>query len=206
MRIITISREFGSGGRELGKRLADLLGYDYYDSEIISAIAENSGLDANYVETTLDNHGWQDFPVTFGGTIHSVAYVQASRIQLLVEQKKIIERIAALGKDCVIIGRNADEILKAYHPFNIFVCADKEAKIARCMARAREDEHLTEKDLVRKMKEIDKSRARTRDFLSDSPWGHRESYHLTVNTTGWDMKALSAAVMDYVNRWFAQQA
>lgn len=202
MRIITISREFGSGGRELGKRLADLLGYDYYDSEIISAVAENSGLNADYVETALDNHGWQDFPVTFGGTIHSVAYVQASRIQLLVEQKKIIEKIAALGKNCVIIGRNADEILKAYHPFNIFVCADTEAKIARCMARAKEGEKLTEKDLIRKMKEIDKSRARTRDFLSDSPWGHRETYHLTVNTSGWDLKALAAAVADFADKWF----
>ena len=202
MRIITISREFGSGGRELGKRLADLLGYDYYDSEIISAIAENSGLNADYVETALDNHGWQDFPVTFGGTIHSTAYVQASRIQLLVEQKKVIEKIAALGKDCVIIGRNADEILKAYHPFNIFVCADREAKIARCMARAKEGEKLTEKELVRKMKEIDKSRARTRDFLSDSPWGHRGTYHLTVNTSGWDLKALAAAVSDFADKWF----
>lgn len=46
MNIITVSREFGSGGRELGKRLADFLGYDYYDSEIISAVAEKSGLDA----------------------------------------------------------------------------------------------------------------------------------------------------------------
>ena len=202
MRIITISREFGSGGRELGKRLADHLGWDYYDSEIIAAVAENSGMDADYVESTLDNHGWQDFPVTFGGTIHSVAYVQASRIQLLVEQKKIIERIAALGKDFVIIGRNADEILKAYHPFNVFVCADQEAKIARCMARAKENEHLTEKDLIRKMKEIDKSRARTRDFLSDSPWGHRESYHLTVNTSGWDLKALAPLLALFADKWF----
>ena len=204
MRIITISREFGSGGRELGKRLADHLGWDYYDSEIIAAVAENSGMDADYVESTLDNHGWQDFPVTFGGTIHSVAYVQASRIQLLVEQKKIIERIAALGKDFVIIGRNADEILKAYHPFNVFVCADQEAKIARCMARAKENEHLTEKDLIRKMKEIDKSRARTRDFLSDSPWGHRESYHLTVNTSGWDLKALAPLLALFADKWFTR--
>ncbi len=54
MKIITISREFGSGGRELGKRLADVLGFDYYDSEILSAVAKNSGFDANYIENTLD--------------------------------------------------------------------------------------------------------------------------------------------------------
>ena len=56
MRIITISREFGSGGRELGKCLAELLEYDYYDREIITAIAESKKLDENYVSRVLDNH------------------------------------------------------------------------------------------------------------------------------------------------------
>ena len=202
MNIITVSREFGSGGRELGKRIADLLGYDYYDSEIISAIADKSGLDANYVETALDNHGWQDFPMTFGGTMHSVAYINASKIDLLVQQKKVIEGIAALGKDCVIIGRNADAILKDLHPFSIFVCADREAKIRRCRARAREDERLTDRELVRKMKEIDKARARTREFLTGSEWGRCESYHLTVNTGEWDLKALASAVAAFAQTWF----
>ena len=59
MRIITISREFGSGGRELGKRLAGLLGYDYYDREIITAIAEQNGLDEGYVEMALEKRDWQ---------------------------------------------------------------------------------------------------------------------------------------------------
>jgi cytidylate kinase len=63
MKIITISREFGSGGRELGKRLADIMNFDYYDSEIIAAVAKKSGLDANYVEDKLNNHGWHNFPI-----------------------------------------------------------------------------------------------------------------------------------------------
>ena len=58
MKIITISREFGSGGRELGRRLAELTGYDYYDSEIISTVARNIGMDESYVEKTLVDHGW----------------------------------------------------------------------------------------------------------------------------------------------------
>ena len=56
MKIITISREFGSGGRELGKRLADILGFDYYDREIITAIADKKGLNPDYVERILENH------------------------------------------------------------------------------------------------------------------------------------------------------
>ena len=116
MKIITISREFGSGGRELGKRLADFLGFDYYDSEIIAAVAKNSGMDEKYVEKTLGNHGWQNQPITFRGTFGSASYMQSSKINLLLEQKKVIEEIAALGKDCVIVGRNADIILKEYQP------------------------------------------------------------------------------------------
>ena len=93
MKIITVSREFGSGGRELGKRLADHLGFDYYDSEIIDYVAKNSGLSADYTEKLLENHGWKNIPITFRGTIGSSAYLQASKIRLLLEQKKVIENI-----------------------------------------------------------------------------------------------------------------
>ena len=64
MKIITISREFGSGGRELGKRLADFLGYDYYDKEIISAIASNKGMDEEYVARSIEQQGWPNMPMT----------------------------------------------------------------------------------------------------------------------------------------------
>ena len=204
MRIITISREFGSGGRELGKRLADFLGFDYYDSEIISAVAKNSGLDPNYVENTLSNHGWQDMPITFRSTLGSAGYMQSSKIHLLLEQKKVIEGIAALGKDCVIVGRNADIILADYDPFNIFVCAEKEAKLRRCQERAPEGENLSDKELLRKMKQIDKVRSQTREIISGAPWGARDAYHLTVNTTDWQIKALTPAVAAFAESWFGR--
>lgn len=200
--IITISREFGSGGRELGKRLADELGFDYYDSEIISAVARKSGMDAAYVEKTLSNHGWQSFPISFRGTIGSAGYMQANSVSLLLKQKEVIEEIAALGKDCVIVGRNADIILKDYRPFNIFVCAQSAAKVKRCMERAPEGENLSEKELIRKMKQIDKARSQTRDILSGTSWGQRDAYHLTVNTTGWEIKELVPAVAEFALRWF----
>ena len=60
MRIITISRQFGSGGRELGKRLSDQLGWDYYDREIIETLAEDQGMDADHVREALRHHGWPD--------------------------------------------------------------------------------------------------------------------------------------------------
>lgn len=197
MRIITISREFGSGGRELGKRLADHLGFDYYDSEIISVIAQSSGMDEQYVERTLSNHGWQNVPVSFRGTLGSSAYLQASKVNLLLEQKRVLEEIAALGKDCVIVGRNADVILHDYRPFSLFVCAEMDAKVKRCMERAAQDENLSEKELLRKIRQIDKMRKQTRAILSGSEWGQRDAYHLTINTTDWVIKELVPAVAHF---------
>lgn len=205
MNIITISREFGSGGRELGKRLADFLGYDYYDSEIISAVAEKSGLDADYVEYALSNHGWQNHEISFRSTLSSSAYLQSFKVNILLQQKKVIEEIAALGKDCVIVGRNADMILREYHPFNVFVCAEMGAKVKRCMERASDGEKLNEKELVRKIKQIDKNRAYTREIIGGPKWGQRDSYHLTVNTTDFEIKKTVPAVAEFANVWFGRE-
>lgn len=205
MKIITISREFGSGGRELGKRLADWLDFDYYDSEIISMVALKSGLDADYVANTLSNHGWKNESISFRSTLGSSAYLQSSKVNLLLQQKKIIEEIAALGKDCIIVGRNADVLLQEYHPFNIFVCAECSAKLRRCMERAGEEERLTKKELLHRMKQIDKVRSQTREILSGSPWGQRDAYHVTINTTDWKIKELVPAVAEFAQCWFRRE-
>lgn len=204
MKVITISREFGSGGRELGKRLAELLGYDYYDSEIIAMLAQKSGIDADYIDT-LNNHAWKNLNLTFRGTLRSPTYLQSAKISLLLEQKKVIEGIAALGRDCIIVGRNADIILKDDAPLNLFVCASTEAKQRRCAERAPADEQLSEKELLHKMKQIDKARAQTRELISGAPWGKRDAYHLTVNTTEWEMKELVPAIADFAERWFGRK-
>ena len=204
MKIVTISREFGSGGRELGKRLADELGFDYYDREIITAIAQAQGMDENYVEKALEGGGWQHIPLTYGQAFASGAMLQAAQTGLLVEQRRVIEGIAKTGRDCVIVGRDADVLLAEQKPFTMFVCADTDAKVRRCMERAREGENLSPKAIMQNMARIDKARARSREMISDSKWGHGGSYHMTVNTSGWEIKELTAAVADFVMRWFAR--
>ena len=172
MRIITISREFGSGGRELGKRLSDKWKIDYYDREIIEAVSKNTGMKKEYISKTLENQGWKNIPLTFRRSFAGTAAVQHTQTALLLEQKKIIEGIAKAGRDCIIVGRNADVLLREYHPFNIFVCADPEAKIRRCRERAPENENLSSREIERKMKAIDRSRAQIRlesRFISLSP-------------------------------------
>ena len=202
MNIITISREFGSGGRELGRRLANELGYDYYDGEIISTIAKNSGLDPNYVEHALEDHGWQAIPMTVHRTFASPVFLQTPQVGLLLEQKKVIEEIGKWGENCIVVGRNADLLLEEYKPFNLFVCADMEAKIDRCIERAKEGENVSRKELEKKIRRVDKNRSNTREILASSAWGQRDAYHMIINTTGWDIKELTPAVAAFAVRWF----
>lgn len=204
--IITISREFGSGGRELGKRLSDVLGYDYYDREIIAAIAKKSGLDENYVEHALEDQSWRSFPLTFHNTFASPMALQSPQIGLLKEQRQVIEEIGKMGRNCILVGRNADILLEQYKPFNIFVCADMQAKVRRCIERAKEGENTSPKEVEKQIRRVDKNRARTREILSSSVWGQRDAYHLIVNTTTWNIKELVPAVAEFAVRWFARSA
>ena len=122
--IITISREFGSGGRELGKRLADVLGYDYYDREIITEISKKYQLNEDFVEQTLNKQVWKTVPLNYGRTISYFNTMHTSHMNLLIEEKEILEKIASSNRNCIIVGRNADILLEKYNPFSIFVCAD----------------------------------------------------------------------------------
>ncbi len=201
MKIITISREFASGGRELGKRLSDLLGYDYYDKEIISEIAEKNSKDEKYIEWALSNREWQNIPLTYGRSFSNIP-LQSYKIDILLEQRKVIEEIGKAGRDCIIVGRNADVILQDFQPFNIFVCSDMKSKIRRSAERGPEGENLTEKELKRKICKVDKDRAKTRSIITGIPWGERSTYELTVNTASWQIKELTKAVAQFAESWF----
>ena len=205
MKIITISREFGSGGRELGKRMADILGFDYYDREIIAEIAKRQQLDENYVESVLDHRMWQMVPLTFHQSFAGSTLLQSAQTNLLLEQKKVLEGIAKLEHNCIIVGQNADALLKDYEPLNLFVCADTRAKILRCRERASQDEKLTDRQIERNAREIDRGRARARDLITDKRWGERTNYHLTVNTTGWSIKKLAPVIADFCQCYFNEK-
>ena len=202
MNIITIGRQFGSGGRELGKRLSDVLGYDYYDREIIAAIADKSGMNASYVEKALESSDWRNYNFTFMHSFSMDSVMQSEKVKLLSEQRKVIDGIAESGKNCVIVGRNADILLERYNPLSIFVCADLEARIRRCEERSSEGENLSRRQLEANIRRIDKNRALSREIISEKKWGEAGSYHLVVNTTGWDLKELTAAVADFALKYF----
>lgn len=203
-RIITVSREFGSGGREVGKRLAERLGIAYYDREIITAVAQRSGLAEEYIASISERGVGAYYPITFGHTFAHTAILDP-QVEVMAEQNKLLKSLAQKG-DCVIVGRCADVVLRSEQPFNLFVYAEPESKLKRCRARQSEDEKkLTDAELKRRMAKVDKDRARYRALLTDRRWGDMRGYHLCVNTTDWDMHALVEVLTPVVERYFCQK-
>lgn len=180
--IVTISRQFGSGGRELGKRLADELGLKYYDKELISRIANTTNLNEEYVSKVLENGGFSNFAFSFAHSMPLVSPTPNTVTEVLIAQQKVIRAIAKQG-DCVIVGRCADVIASQFHPVKLFVYADEQSKLARCRARAKEGETLTDKQMLKSFREIDKGRAKLYDLLASTAWGARDSYDLMINTS-----------------------
>lgn len=203
MNIITISREFGSGGRELGKRLAEALGYAYYDREILSMLAEQTDLNENYLERTLEENSLTNlYPITIGQTFSIMPnYFADQSTALLTKQTNLIKALAAKS-NCVIVGRNADIILRDQNPLRIFVHADIEARIARCRRRDTDDANLTDKQFEKKINQIDKNRSKTHSILSPYKWGDRRGYELCINTTAITIKDVVSSLSAYAEKWF----
>ena len=205
MKIITVSRQFGSGGRELGKRLADLLEWDYYDREIIEALAEEQGLDPDYVHKVLSGHGWHQYQLTYRNSFRQPMGAGWRNTEVLVKQREIIREIAEEGNDCVIVGRDADVILHDVKPFRIYVCADIESRLARCVRyeeKKEPGERLTEKEILRNIRRIDRERRQIREILTGKRATDGSGFDLTVNASGWDIKKLAEAVAEFSGRWF----
>ena len=194
--IITVSREFGSGGRELGKRLADALGYAYFDREIVNALAAETGLDEDYLANSTETGTLTQFPLHFARSFTQIPTVPNDVVKLMSMQTSLIKELADKGS-CVIVGRAADSILEDYDPFRIFVYADEQSKLERCRKRAEEGENLTDREMLRAMKRIDKARAEFHDIISEYRWGDKESYDLCINTTGLEIKKVIPALADY---------
>ncbi len=199
-KIITISREFGSGGREIGKRLADKLGYSYYDSEIITLLAKETGMSEEYIEN-ISEKGVYPYPFQFAKSFAVYSSTQSQQTEILVKQASIIKEIAQKG-NAIIVGRGANFILREYNPMNIFVYADIDSKIRRCREKAKEDENLTDKELEQKIKAIDKSRKSFNNLISNMEWDDKRNYSLCINTSNVEIKKIINSLADYAKEWF----
>ena len=176
-RIITISREFGSGGRFIGEETAKKLGIAYYDKNIINEIAEKSGLSPEYIQENAELSPKKGlFAYAFAGRDITGKSVE----DLVYEaQRKVILELAE-KESCVIIGRNADYILKDRDDvLNVFIHGDTPEKIQRITRLY----NVEEQKVVKMMVDIDKRRMANYNFYTNQKWGKASNYTLCLNSS-----------------------
>ena len=176
-RIITISREFGSGGRFIGEELAKKLGFAYYDKNIINEIAEKSGLSPEYIQESAELSPKKGlFAYAFAGRDITGKSVED---MVYEAQRKVILELAD-KESCVIIGRNADYILKDRDDvLNVFIHGDTPEKIQRITRLY----NVEEQKAVKMMADTDKRRMTNYSFYTDQKWGKASNYTLCLNSS-----------------------
>lgn len=185
---ICLNRQYGSGGHELGERLAQKLGVTFYDKNILKYEAHYSGIAEEFLSQT-DEQPTDDllYHLSVGerqellNLIGENDYLTNDRLFMI--QQKIIRNLADQGS-CVIIGRCASTILHGCkNCIRVFVQADWEARVKRICQVKRID-----KDMAQYLiKRVDRKRAAYHNFYSDHPWGLAESYDISINTTVFGM-------------------
>lgn len=176
-RIITISREFGSGGRFIGEEVAKKQGIAYYDKNIINQIAEESGLSPDYIQESAELSPKKGlFAYAFAGRD-----ITGKSLEDMVyeAQRKVILELAD-KESCVIIGRNADFILKDRDDvLNVFIHGDAPEKIQRITRLY----NVEEQKAVKMMVDIDKRRMANYNFYTNQKWGKADNYTLCLNSS-----------------------
>ena len=174
-RVITISRDFGSGGRTVGKQTAKLLGIPCYDQELIEKVAQESGFAKEYIKERGEY-------TPYGGWFAQALTGRSARgtspqDDLWVIQRKVILELAQ--KPCVIVGRCADYILRDEADLlKAFIYADMEKRADRIVRLYGE----TEEAPVKRLKDKDKRRAAYYNFYTDTQWGSVHSYHISLDS------------------------
>lgn len=176
-RIITISREFGSGGRFIGEEVAKKLGIAYYDKNIIGQIAEKSGLSPEYIQENAELSPKKGlFAYAFSGRDITGKSVE----DMVYEAQRNIILELAEKEPCVIIGRNADYMLKDRDDvLNVFIHGDMPEKIKRITGLY----NVKEKEAVKMMADTDKRRRTNYNFYTDQNWGKASNYTLCLNSS-----------------------
>jgi Cytidylate kinase len=188
-KIITISRQFGSGGRSIGDMTAKKLGIKQYGREIIEQIAERSGFAEEYVSEQSESVKEGGL---FGAFAASDFYENANRITIWTEQCRIIREIADQGP-CVIVGRCADYVLKQdYDLLRVYIYADMDYRADRIVRVYGESNVKPEK----RLKEKDKRRAAYYEIYTDQKFGEPENYDLCLNSGKLGLEECADIIVD----------
>lgn len=193
-KVITISREFGSGGRELGVKLADKLGIPFYDKELISMAAD----DINIAEDAFQHY---DEHIVVHDPLDRQFYHAFSEVyqipmsdQIFVAQSNVIRRLASYGS-CIIVGRCADMILT--DSLNLFIYAKMKDRIKRMLELESEAES-DGKEMERRIREVDRKRKEYYQYYTGNTWGRAQNYHLCLDSGPVGVEGCLRAVLAYL--------
>jgi cytidylate kinase len=181
--VITIGRQLGSGGREIGQKLAAQLAVSFYDKELIRIASQQSGVKEEFFERVDEKKHFSLFPGLFGirtsvtDDLFSNYYLSNETLFLI--QSDIMRKLAEEGS-CIFVGRCADYVMKEQPScLNIFISADTSDRIKRISER----HNMTDSKAREIIEKTDKSRAGYYNYFSGKVWGAASSYHLCVNSS-----------------------
>ena len=195
--IITIARQYGSGGREIGEKVAALLSIPCYDRELITMSAQNENISTEIAERA-DEVAANSLLYTLAvgsnsfGAAHHFGYTMPINDRLFVLQSDLIRRLAE-KESCVIVGRCADYVLRE-HPgrLSIFVYANLEDRRARVASR----HDISEGKALDLINKTDRRRASYYNFYTGSKWGRYDNYHLAINSSTFGIDETAALIAD----------
>ncbi len=200
--VITIGRSFGSGGRELGHRLSESLGIDYYDKELLKEAATHSGLDAALFEKNDERapgflSGLLPMSMGYNALAWYAGPNTASSEGVYSAQSNFIRHIAERGP-CVIVGRTADYILRDFPGVvSIFLHAPEDECIKRILRRG---DCIKPEEARSVLRKTNKLRAEFYNFYTDRTWGESGSYHLSIDSSKLAMEDIVDIVKIYIER------
>jgi len=194
--IITIGRENGSGGHEIGELVAAELGMGYYDKKLISLAAERSGYSPEIVSRFDKSIDGENIKNSTAVGVYSRGFLskQFSRVEdeMFVSQAQVIRRIANT-ESAVIVGRCADYILSVReNTFNVFIFAPIEDRVRRIMKR----EQMSEADALKKIMASDRGRGNHYFRFTDNKWGKAQNYDLCINSSALGIEKTAQLIVD----------
>lgn len=199
--IITIGRQFGSGGREIGMKLAKDLDIGFYDKEMLERASKDSGICKELFETH-DEKPTSSFLYSLVMDTYSMGYPSSTYTEMPLNHKVFLAQFEAIKKiaeegPCVLVGRCADYALESYeNVLNVFIRADLESRIRR-IARDTDSTDAKAKDLIIKQ---DKKRASYYNYYTNKRWGDAESYDLCLNSSKLGIDGTVEAIKDVLAR------
>ncbi|MCQ2554050.1 MAG: cytidylate kinase-like family protein [Clostridia bacterium] len=189
-RIITIGREFGSGGREIGLLLSEKLGIPFYDKEIITLTAEAGGISEDLIKAHEEGIGLAGKKIASRMKYASFMYSPSLSDSIFLHQCDAIRKLASSGP-CVIVGRCADYVLRDMGSVNVFIASAMDSKVKRKRAMAPEKADYTEKEFEKWISDVNEARCNYYEHYTKQGWGRIQNYHLCIHS---DLCGIQGAV------------